>query len=304
MELGILQFPNNRLETLNVNSTPSAHTFFSCAQFVSVCCPGSRRHRHYTHYTSCSAQDEALCIVQKCSHHLAPCHTLHLWWTAHLHLAPALFPFPGHDLPQLPLISFPARLNPVQIPHMWVLAMWPNPQPLHCAKECEQWYPWEEISWKNWVPEIPEPNSFVIWKMNFTSEVCSSSSFPTEAMVWISEVNSSRIVHELKSSSSILRPNFDVLDSKIASALQKLLIADFTTASLHGRAKGTMGQTILERKTNRLHDHWILQTGEALLEFKDVVRVQLKNDNVQGFDTKWDEVLLAMTMKTCWKICT
>ena len=36
-------------------------------------------------------------------------------------------------------------------------------------------------------------------------------------------------------------------------------------------------------------------TGEALLDFNDLLRVQLKNDIVQYFDTKWDEVLLSMT---------
>ena len=30
-------------------------------------------------------------------------------------------------------------------------------------------------------------------------------------------------------------------------------------------------------------------TGEALLDFTDLVTVQLNNGNVQGFDTKWDE---------------
>ena len=32
-------------------------------------------------------------------------------------------------------------------------------------------------------------NSFVIWKMHLAREVCSSSSFPTEAMVWISKID-------------------------------------------------------------------------------------------------------------------
>ena len=39
-------------------------------------------------------------------------------------------------------------------------------------------------------------------------------------------------------------------------------------------------------------------TGEALLDFTDLLRVQLKNDNVQGFDTKWNELLLSMTKKS------
>ena len=71
----------------------------------------------------------ALCIVRKCSHHLATCNTLYFCWAAHLHLALALLPFPRHDLPQLPLVSFPARLNPTQIHGMWVLTTWPCPQP-------------------------------------------------------------------------------------------------------------------------------------------------------------------------------
>ena len=40
-------------------------------------------------------------------------------------------------------------------------------------------------------------NSFVIWKMHFASEFCSSSSFPTEAMVWINEIDSARNMNEL-----------------------------------------------------------------------------------------------------------
>ena len=35
-------------------------------------------------------------------------------------------------------------------------------------------------------------------------------------------------------------------------------------------------------------------TSEALLNFTDLLRVQLKNGNLRGFDSKWDEVLLSM----------
>ena len=48
--------------TGRVHSSISSHTFFSCAQLVSVCCPGRRRQQD-THFASCLAQDEALCIV-------------------------------------------------------------------------------------------------------------------------------------------------------------------------------------------------------------------------------------------------
>ena len=36
-------------------------------------------------------------------------------------------------------------------------------------------------------------------------------------------------------------------------------------------------------------------TGEALLDYNVPMRVQLEGDHVQGFDTKWDGVLLSMT---------
>ena len=43
-----------------------------------------------------------------------------------------------------------------------------------------------------------------------------------------------------------------------------------------------------------IHDNFkISGTGEALLDFNDLLRVDLKYDNLQGFDTRWDEVPLS-----------
>ena len=100
--------------------------------------------------------------------------------------------------------------------------------------------------------------TFVIWEMNFKSEVCSSSSFSTEAMVWINDVASARHTDEIKSSSSVLGrkiPDLEVLDSKLESALKSLLTADFKRTRLRGRAKVRPAQSVLERNTNR-NDLW------------------------------------------------
>ena len=35
-------------------------------------------------------------------------------------------------------------------------------------------------------------------------------------------------------------------------------------------------------------------TGQAILDFTDLMKVTLQGDSVQGFDTKWDETLLSM----------
>ena len=73
---------------------------------------------------------------------------------------------------------------------------------------------------------FPTPATFVCWKIRFKTEVCSCSQFHTEAMLWIKEVELVDSVDDLKSSSStrgISMPNFEVLDARIASALNKII---------------------------------------------------------------------------------
>ena len=70
------------------------------------------------------------------------------------------------------------------------------------------------------------PATFACWKIRFKTEVCTCSQFPTEAMQWIKEVELVDSVDELRSSLSIRgisMPNFEVLDARIASALNKII---------------------------------------------------------------------------------
>ena len=70
------------------------------------------------------------------------------------------------------------------------------------------------------------PATFACWKIRFKTEVCTCSQFPTDAMQWIKEVELVDSVDELRSSSStrgISMPNFEVLDARIASALNKII---------------------------------------------------------------------------------
>ena len=74
--------------------------------------------------------------------------------------------------------------------------------------------------------KFPTPATFACWKIRFKSEVCTCSQFPTEAMQWIKEVEMVDSVDELRSSSSIRgisMPNFEVLDARIASALNRII---------------------------------------------------------------------------------
>ena len=72
--------------------------------------------------------------------------------------------------------------------------------------------------------KFPTPATFACWKIRFKTEVCTCSQFPTEAMQWIKEVEMVDSVDDSRSSSSIRgisMPNFEVLDARIASALNK-----------------------------------------------------------------------------------
>ena len=74
--------------------------------------------------------------------------------------------------------------------------------------------------------KFPTPATFVCWKIRFKTEVCTCSQFTSEAMQWIKEVELVDSVDELRSSSSrrgISMPNFEVLDARIASALNKII---------------------------------------------------------------------------------
>ena len=70
------------------------------------------------------------------------------------------------------------------------------------------------------------PTTFAFWKIRFKTEVCVCSQFRTEAMLWINQVEMADSVDDLKSSRSIRGthgPDFEVLDAKIASALNRII---------------------------------------------------------------------------------
>ena len=74
--------------------------------------------------------------------------------------------------------------------------------------------------------QIPHACNICCWRIRFKAEVCTCSQFPTEAMQWIKEVEMVESVDDFESSSSIRgisMPKFEVLDARIASALNKII---------------------------------------------------------------------------------
>ena len=114
--------------------------------------------------------------------------------------------------------------------------------------------------------KFPTPATFACWKIRFKTEVCICSQFLTEAMQWIKEVELVDSVDELRTSSpirGISMPNFEVLDARIASALNKIIhISQFKRENQSGGTKGPERGPFPSRQTDCLLDlrllpgHW------------------------------------------------
>ena len=108
------------------------------------------------------------------------------------------------------------------------------------------------------VRKIPTPSTFLCWKTNFKTEVCSVSSHPAEAVPRIKEVEMATSVDDLKTSRLItgrIYPNFETLDARIATALKKI-IPEFKLqkkSSLRG-GESSKGRRIPSWQTDRVYD--------------------------------------------------
>ena len=150
--------------------------------------------------------------------------------------------------------------------------------------------------------KFPTPATFACWKIRFKTEVCTCSQFPTEAMQWIKEVELVDSVDELRSSSStrgISMPNFEVLDARIASALNKIIHnSQFKRRiSLEEQKAQKEDRFLRGRQIAHLIYEYFRVTGanDSVENYADQFTSVLRNDDIQEFDSKWDGILLSMT---------
>ena len=144
--------------------------------------------------------------------------------------------------------------------------------------------------------KFPTPATFACWKIRFKTEVCTCSQFPTEAMQWIKEVELVDSVDELKSSSStrgISMPNFEVLDARIASALNKIIHnTQFKRRISLEEQKAQKEDRFLRGRqiAYLIYDHFrVTGTHDSVENYTDLFTMVLRNDDIQEFDSKWTE---------------
>ena len=109
-------------------------------------------------------------------------------------------------------------------------------------------------------------------------------------------------VDDLKSSSStrgIQMPDFEVLDAKIASALNRIIhnTRFKKKVSLEEMKAQKEDRFLRERQIAYLIYEYFRVTGshDSVENYADLFTVALRNDDIQEFDSKWDGILLSMT---------
>ena len=147
--------------------------------------------------------------------------------------------------------------------------------------------------------KFPTPATFACWKMRFKTEVYTCSQLPTEAMLWIEEVEMVESVDDLKSSRSIRGthcPDFEVLDARIASALNRIIHNSHfkRRVSLEEQKKTQKEDRFLRgRQIAYLIYEYFRVTGanDSFENYADLFTIVLRNDDIQEFDSKWDGIL-------------
>ena len=112
-------------------------------------------------------------------------------------------------------------------------------------------------------------------------------------------------VDELRSSSftrGISMPNFEVLDARIASALNKIIHNSHFLKRISLEELKAQKQDFFLRGRQieyLIYDHFqVTGTHDSVEDYTDLFTIALRNDDIQEFDSKWDGILLSMTKIT------
>ena len=145
--------------------------------------------------------------------------------------------------------------------------------------------------------KFPTSATFAGWKIGFKTEVCTCSQFPTEAMLWIKEVEMVDSVDDSMSSSSfkgIQMPIFEVLDARIASALNRIIHDSHfqRRVSLEEQKAQKEDRFLRGRQIAYLIYEYFRVTGanDSVENYADLFTIGLRNDDIQEFDSKWDGI--------------
>ena len=94
-------------------------------------------------------------------------------------------------------------------------------------------------------------------------------------------------------------PDFEVLDAKIASALNRII------HNTQFKRKVSLEEQKAQKEDRFLRGRqiayliyeyfWVTGANDSVENYADLFTIVLRNDDIQEFDSKWDGILLSMT---------
>ena len=125
--------------------------------------------------------------------------------------------------------------------------------------------------------------------LNYTvqNQATTCSDFPSDAILWIKEVEMVDSLDELKSLRSVCGPNFEMLDTKIASALNNI------NQNFQFKKKVSLEEHKAQKEDRFLgggqiafmiYDYFrVTGAHDTVLDYADLFSVSLHNDNIQEY---------------------
>ena len=147
--------------------------------------------------------------------------------------------------------------------------------------------------------KFPTPATFACWKIRFKTEVCTCSQFPTEAMLWIKEVE---MVNQWMMSN--LRALSEEFLGQILKYSMRRLLQHWTESSITPASRKRSVWRKWKPKTRSvslqiaylIYEYFrVTGANDSVENYADLFTIVLRNDDIQEFDSKWDEILLPMT---------
>ena len=142
----------------------------------------------------------------------------------------------------------------------------------------------------------PHLQRFQCWKTIFKTEVCSCSGCPSDAMLWIKEIEVATSVDDLMTSQSIEGHEFrifEMLDAKKASSLKKIISHPYLKGESAWKSKK------LKHKTDFFEEDRLLSGSTNISELLALMKLLLilqiysvflyKATTFKIFDTRWDQ---------------
>ena len=147
--------------------------------------------------------------------------------------------------------------------------------------------------------KFPDSDDLPCRGVNLKTEVCANAPFPQLTMSWIEEVEMATSMNDLMTSQTVEgkdSPDFEVPDANIASALRKIISnSNFRRrVSVEDQRAQKHDRFLRGRQiAHVIYDHF-QATGayDAAQGLSDLFHICLHEDDIQDFDTRWDQALL------------